>query len=155
FVTSTVTTVGYGDITVKDASSATKIVGMFLMFTGAAFVAVLFGLFTGWVVDRRLAVLSGRVAARGSGHVVVIGAGNVGYRVADALGKRQQRIVVIDRQLGRNGAALRAQGHHVIVADGVAETTLKLAGVERAGVVLALTDADSVNLEIVVKMRQL
>jgi len=155
FVSSTVTTVGYGDISLQGASMPTKMVGMFLMFAGAAFVAVFFALFTGWVIDRRLEVLRGRVAVRASGHVVIVGAGNVGYRVATALAERQLRVVIIEREIGRNGASLRAQGHHVIIADGAAEASLKLAGAERAAVVLALTDADAINLEIVVKMRRL
>ena len=155
FVTSTITTVGYGDITLRSASIPTKIVGMFLMFSGAAFVAVLFALFTGWVVDRRGDVLRGRVAVHGSGHIVVIGAGNVGFRVATALAERRLRVVIIERDAGRNAATLRAHGHHVIISDGVAEATLTLAGVPRARVVLALTDSDSTNLEIVVKLRHL
>ena len=48
FVTSTVTTVGYGDISLRDAPALAKLFDMFLMFAGAGFVAVLFALFTGW-----------------------------------------------------------------------------------------------------------
>ena len=42
FVSTTVTTVGYGDISLRHASATAKIFDMFLMFAGAAFVAVLF-----------------------------------------------------------------------------------------------------------------
>src|SRR5437867_10120113 len=49
FVFTTITTVGYGDIALRDAPDAVKIAGIALMFSGAAFLAVLFGLFTDWV----------------------------------------------------------------------------------------------------------
>ena len=54
FVWTTVTTVGYGDIALRERSALVKIAGMILMFSGAAFLAILFGLFTDWVVGRRL-----------------------------------------------------------------------------------------------------
>ena len=91
FVVSTITTVGYGDIALRDASSVTKIVGMLLMFGGAAFMASLFALLTAWVVTRRLEVLSGRVRVRYRGHVVIAGGGNVGIRTAESWRGRAAR----------------------------------------------------------------
>ena len=155
FVSSTVTTVGYGDISLRDAAPHAKVAGMFLMFAGAAFVGVLFALFTGWIVDRRLDVLRGRVPELGRGHIVVIGAGNVGFRVASALVERRLRIVVVERDAGRHTSRLRSLGHHVIVGDGASEAMLKLAGVPRAGAVVALTDCDATNLEVLITMRRI
>src|SRR5207249_960922 len=97
FVWSTVTTVGYGDIAVREASPTVKIVDMALMFVGAGFIAVLFGLFTDWVVKRRLEIAAGRVRVRASGHIVIAGGGNVGFRVADRLREAGRRVVVIER----------------------------------------------------------
>jgi Trk K+ transport system NAD-binding subunit len=154
FVASTVTTVGYGDISLREATHAAKLVGMFLMFTGTAFVAVFFGLFTGWVVDKRLDALHGRIPVRGSGHVVIGGAGNVGYRVAGLLSARGYRVVVVERDAAnRNVAALRSDGHHVIVADLSIDETWSLARIETAAAVLALTDSDATNLKIVLKIQ--
>jgi voltage-gated potassium channel len=50
--------------------------------------------------------------------------------------------------------ALRAEGHHVIIADASLDDTLTLAGVDRALAVLALTDADAVNLSIALAVRE-
>jgi len=154
FVWTTVMTVGYGDISLRDTSDGAKIVGMLLMLAGAAFVATLFAFLTGWVVTRRLDVLRGRVRVRGEGHAVIAGAGNLGFRVAGLLAARGQRVVIIERNDDtRNLAALRADGHHVIVADATSEEILDLAGVDRAGAVLALTDSDAVNLQIALTLR--
>lgn len=149
FVWTTVFTVGYGDITPRQASDVTKVLGMLLMLAGAAFVAIFYALLSGWVVSRRLDVLRGRVPVRGRGHVVIVGAGNVGLRVAELLAEHGHRIVVVDADsTSRNLSRLRAAGHHVIVADATTEDTLRLAGAERAAVVLALTDADATNLHV-------
>ena len=100
FVSTTVTTVGYGDIALRDASTSVKLVGIVLMFTGAAFIALLFGLFTDWVVGRRLEMVAGRVRVRGSGHIVIAGAGNIGVRVADRL--RETRLPCGDHRTARD-----------------------------------------------------
>jgi voltage-gated potassium channel Kch len=154
FVWTTVMTVGYGDISLKDSSDGAKVVGMLLMLAGAAFVATLFAFLTGWVVTRRLDVLHGRVRVRGHGHTVIAGAGNLGFRVASLVAAQGRRVVVIERNHdGRNVAALRAGGHQVILADAANEHVLALAGVERAGAILALTDSDAVNLQIALMLR--
>ncbi len=154
FVISTVTTVGYGDIALKDASSGAKIVGMLLMFGGAAFMASLFALLTAWVVTRRLEVLSGRVRVRHRNHVVIAGGGNVGIRTAEILGSQGRKIVVIESAgESRTVSVLRAAGHHVIVADATREGILELAGLDRAAAVVALTDSDAVNLHISLLVR--
>jgi len=149
FVWTTVFTVGYGDITPRQVSDVTKVLGMLLMLAGAAFVAIFYALLSGWVVSRRLDVLRGHVPVRGRGHVVIVGAGNVGLRVAELLAEHGHRIVVVDADsTSRNLSRLRAAGHHVIVADAMTEDTLRLAGAERAAAVLALTDADATNLHV-------
>jgi voltage-gated potassium channel Kch len=154
FVWTTVMTVGYGDISLREASDLAKIVGMLLMLAGAAFVATLFAFLTGWVVTRRLEVLHGRVRVRGQGHLVIAGAGNMGFRVASLLVAQGRRVVIIERNPdSRNLSALRADGHHVILADATEETILDLAGIERAGAVLLLTDSDAVNLQIALVLR--
>jgi len=154
FVVSTITTVGYGDIALRDASTGTKIVGMLLMFGGAAFMASLFALLTAWVVTRRLEVLSGKVRVRHRGHVVIAGGGNVGIRTAEILGSQGRKVVVIESDgESRTVGVLRAAGHHVIVEDATREGILDLAGLDRAAAVVALTDSDAVNLHISLLVR--
>jgi Trk K+ transport system NAD-binding subunit/multidrug transporter EmrE-like cation transporter len=155
FVWTTVTTVGYGDIALRDASDAAKLVGMVVMFAGAAFIAALHALYTGRIVSRRLEAVLGRTPVRGRDHFVVAGGGNVGYRVARLLAGRGHRVVVVERDgQRRNVSALRAAGHHVIVGDASVDETLALARVDTAGTVLALTDADGTNLHVALAVRR-
>jgi Trk K+ transport system NAD-binding subunit len=154
FVWTTIFTVGYGDISLREASDTAKIGGMGLMLTGAALVAVLYALLAGWVVGRRLDVLRGRVPAHGAGHIIVVGAGNVGFRVARTLAEKGQRVVVVERDgENRHIGDLRSVGHHVIVANAVSDETLDLAGLETAGALLALTEVDATNLHIALAVR--
>jgi len=154
FVSTTVTTVGYGDIALRDASTWVKLVGIVMMFAGAAFIALLFGLFTDWVVSRRLDIVAGRVRVRGSGHIVIAGGGNIGVRVADRLRESDRRVVIIERNAdNKNIEALRANGHHVILADAAQDATLGLAKVEDSAAMLCLTDSDAVNFQIALLIR--
>lgn len=154
FVWTTVMTVGYGDIALKDASDGAKLYGMALMLGGAAFIAVLFALFSDFVLARRLDVLRGRVAERGAGHVIIAGAGNIGFRVCGLLADSARRLVVIERSTpNRNAERLAASGLHVISADATSEDTLELAALRSAALVMALTDSDAVNLQLALQAR--
>lgn len=154
FVWTTVMTVGYGDIALKDASDGVKLYGMALMLAGAGFIAVLFALLSDWVLGRRLDVLRGRTRVRASGHVLIAGAGNVALRITELLAGSGRQMVILERDAGcRNVAALSAAGHHVVIADAASEDMLELAGLDAAGLVLALTDVDAVNLQIALHAR--
>ena len=84
----------------------------------------------------------------------MVGAGNLGYRVASLLAARGQRVVIIERDAeNRNLTALRAAGHHVIVDDATRDAIQELAGMGRAREILALTDSDAVNLHIAMGLR--
>ena len=154
FVWTTVMTVGYGDISLKDASDHVKFAGMALMLLGAGFMAILFASLTAWVVEWRERIAHGRVRVRGTGHIVLVGGGNTGFRVAERLREIKHRVVVIESDpQGRRLEALRRAGHHVIVADATADSVLDLAGVGRAAGVMALTDSDAVNLHVALLVR--
>jgi voltage-gated potassium channel Kch len=155
FVWTTVMTVGYGDIALKDASDGAKLYGMVLMLAGASFIAILFAILSDWVLSRRLDMLHGRTAERGHGHLIVVGAGNIGFRACQRLTSLARRLVVIERDMGsRNATMLAASAHHVIFADATQEETLELAGLHAAALVLALTDSDAVNLQVALAARR-
>jgi Trk K+ transport system NAD-binding subunit len=154
FVVETITNTGYGDFPIRAAGTTAKIVAILLMIGGAGLLALVYALITGWFIARRLAVLQGRLPERGRNHAVIAGAGNVGFRVAQLLSAAGRRVVVLERQAdSRNVFALRAEGHHVIVADAGLDESLDLAAVDRASVVLALTDSDAINLKVALAVR--
>lgn len=113
-------------------------------------------LLSDWVLSRRLDVLNGRIRVRNRNHVVIAGAGNLGLRIAGLLAADGKRLVIIENKAeNHNVAALRDAGHHVIIADATYRDTLALAGVDKAALVLAVTDIDAVNLQIALHAREM
>jgi len=87
FVGTTVTTVGYGDITPLKASPALKLYAVLLMLFGSATLATLTSILTAFVVTERFEKLLGRRRVPSEGHVVVVGLGNVGNRTLAGLAR--------------------------------------------------------------------
>lgn len=148
FVVTTVTTTGYGDITPKDASTWLKLYTCLMMVLGSATVAVLYSIVTDYVVTARLQQLVGRQDVPDSGHVIVAGLGDVGYRVVEELHRMGSKVVVID--LDGTGKYVGTIRNHipVIVGDARDQETLRRAGAARAIAVIAATGDDAVNLSI-------
>ena len=149
-------TFGYGDISLRDAPAGVKLFGMALMLAGASFIVVLFALLSDWVLSRRLDMLYGRTRERGSGHVIIVGAGNIGLSVAELLAADGKRLVIIERRAdSRNIAALRLAGHHPIIVDATRRETLELAALERAALIVTVTEVDAINLQIALHAREM
>ena len=155
FVVESITNTGFGDVPMRAAGTASRVLTIALMIGGAGLLGLVYALITGWFVARRLDVLQGRIQERGSDHVVIAGAGNVGFRVAQLLAAAGRKVVVIEREGDSvNAAQLRAEGHHVIVGDAGHDGSLELAAVDRASVVMALTDSDAVNVRMALATRK-
>lgn len=89
--------------------------------------------------------------------VVIIGAGNVGLAVAQALESRTERIraKVIERDRTRAEiAADRLERTIVLNGDGLSAELLEEAAVPRADAVLAVTDDDKTNILAAVRAKQ-
>lgn len=88
--------------------------------------------------------------------VVVIGAGNVGLSVARVLESQRERVrvKVIERDRSRAERAADALERTIVLhGDGMESEILAEAGIERADVVLAVTDDDKVNLLVSVRAK--
>jgi hypothetical protein len=156
FVGQTVTTVGYGDVPVRDAPTFTKLAAVALMFGGTALSTLAFALLTEWLLERRIHVLEGRTGVDWSDHAIVGGGGNVGYRVASLLRRRGVRVVIIERDGdARHVLGARADGDHVIIADALSDGILELANVAQAAALVAVTNSDSVNLHVAIASKAL
>lgn len=101
------------------------------------------------LVTSRLAALTGGVRGRPRHHVVVCGLGRIGTSVVARLVARGVAVVAIERD--ENGLGVRRARQlkvPVVIAEGTDSAALETAGLERADVLLALTDNDAANLEI-------
>ncbi|WP_081951867.1 NAD-binding protein [Kitasatospora phosalacinea] len=124
-----------------------------ITFCGITFVPVA----TAIVVE---ALASGRrgvprpPGARTRDHVIVVGLGNVGTRVAALVRATGLPVVCLERDPQARGiAAARALGIPVLIGEGPLEAQLKQARVKHARAVVAVTSDDAANLEAALEAR--
>jgi Trk K+ transport system NAD-binding subunit len=90
------------------------------------------------------------------GHVVIVGLGNVGTRVATLMHGMGIPVVCIERDTEARGiAAARGMDMSVLVGDAPLEVQLRRARVHASRAVLALTGDDAANLEAALEARAL
>jgi Trk K+ transport system NAD-binding subunit len=149
FTVETVTTVGYGDYSFRGEPAWLVVFAVLLMMTGALFVAVFFALVTNMLVSRRIEESLGlqKITAL-RGHILVIGLGTVGVRVARRLHDAGRDVVVIEKdERNRHLAQVRALGVPVMTADATLPEVLASARLAAASAVAVLTSDDLANLE--------
>jgi voltage-gated potassium channel Kch len=141
--------------TITDSQAAANGPGWFkLVSTITALTAVLLvAVFTAALVRRlsrpRLTTLVGRRSAPGRRHVVVVGLGQVGFRLAQALGERAVPVLAVERDVSAPCVRMaRRAGIPVAIADAEDRETLELVGVPRAAVIAAVTSDDLVNVAV-------
>lgn len=89
-------------------------------------------------------------------HVIVLGAGHVGLRVVRVLAEMDLDVVVLDNTLDEEKKFVLGElGVPVILGDGRNPMTLEKAGIRFAEAFVACTGDDHVNLETIMRVRQL
>jgi Trk K+ transport system NAD-binding subunit len=149
FSVETITTVGYGDFTFRHQDPWLMAGAILLMLLGALFVAVFFALLTNVLVSRRIEESLGRRRIIGrSGHILVIGLGNVGLRVVQRLLAEGADVVVVEKsEDNRHLQQVRGLGVPVVIADATQPEVLESVSLSGAAAVAVLTSDDLANLE--------
>jgi Trk K+ transport system NAD-binding subunit len=155
FTVETITTVGYGDFSFRGQAPWLTVGGIALMMAGATFVAVFFALLTNIIVSRRIEESLGRQRVTGlSGHVLVIGLGSVGMRVAEQLAAAGSELVVVEKsENNRRLGQARSLGVPVVIADATLPQVLESVSLASASAVAVLTSDDLANLETGLALR--
>ena len=78
--------------------------------------------------------------------VVLVGAGEVGFRIAKRLAQDGKEVVVVDLDPERLSEIQDAMDVQTVTGSGSSPSVLQEAGVEGAGYFLAVTDRDEINL---------
>ncbi len=156
FVVTLMATVGFGDISLKESSTLSKIIGILLMAASVTNTAILFALVTDSLLRQRLALAFGRRRVKESEHIIVVGIGSVGFGVVEELMRRGEKVVVVDTDPnGRYMPAIYAKRLRTIIGDARFERTLRDAGLLKAKAMLSVTSDDLTNLEIALNARSL
>ncbi|HSL44209.1 MAG TPA: NAD-binding protein [Anaerolineales bacterium] len=96
------------------------------------------------------------VASTMNNHIVLIGLGHLGYRVAQRLHEMGENIVVVELNLGTHTtAAARDMGIPVIHADARHPGALEGANIKDARTIILASQDDAMNLQIALKARSL
>jgi Trk K+ transport system NAD-binding subunit len=129
--------------------------GWFKLVSTADTIAALLlvAVFTAALVRRlsrpRLTALFGARAAPRRGHVLLVGFGQVGFRLAQRLRERGVPVLAVERDPDAPCLRLaRGAGIPVAIGRGEDRATLELLGIRRCSVVAAVTSADLVNVEV-------
>jgi len=149
FVTTTMTTVGYGDISLADQALYLQAAGMVLMVSGVVIANLAIAFVAAALIRAQWNSLQGLRPIRDAGHVVVFGAGRVGTRVVDFLCELGAIVTVVEVTPSPELVA-RARARHIslLTGNGALDETLELSNVRAARAAVVVTDGDATNLEI-------
>ena len=96
------------------------------------------------------------VASMMNNHVILIGLGHLGYRVARNLHQMGHEVAAIELNPSANlVASVKEIGIPVIQDDASRETALEAAGIRKAQSIILCTQNDSLNLQVALKARRI
>ena len=127
-----------------------------LRVVGAALTAAFTAIVTNYLLRARLGGALEVHRIPDSGHIIVCGLGNVGFRVVQELHRQGERVVAIERT--RDSPFIptaRRLGVAVIIGDATVAEVLRQAHADQAKAVVAATSNELINLETALLARDL
>ena len=118
------------------------------MIAGVGLVAIVFSLLTDPIVSARVEQALGRRKTALTDHIVVVGLGDVGTRVAEELHRAGEAVVAIERDPDHESVPMLKDRIQVIIADAKRESAMQQANLARARAVIVTTTDDVVSLRI-------
>ncbi len=154
FVVETMTTTGYGDITPRAAGGIGEVAAMLLMLAGIAFSGIFIAILSSRFTQAQFIATQGLRRVHRRDHVIVCGAGNVGSRVIGFLQRLERQVVVIEVN-PKPEVVEKARGREfdLLTGDASHDTTLDLCNLQEAAALIALTNSDTMNLEVALGAR--
>lgn len=145
------------DIENAAGNTALRLYAIFLSLVGAAIVAVVYAFITDALIRSRLLQTLGRRTVPGGihDHVIVVGLGSIGYRVALGIAQRGVPVVAVEvSDDGRFVSPTRAAGIPVFIGDARHPEVLDELRLGSARAIVAATADDLVNLSVALNARK-
>ena len=154
FTVTTITTIGYGDITLVNAPWYLKTYGIVLELLGAVVMAIFFAVITDTLVGARLRQALGGLHRDVDDHIVVCGLGNMGHRIVEQIHEHRVQVVAMElNEQAKALAAIRRLGIPVLIGDAREVVNLQSLRLETARSLVVATEDDMTNLEIALTAR--
>ena len=154
FVITTMTTTGYGDVTPDRNNPADIIAAMLLMLAGITLTGLFIAFGASLLTRVYWVTMQGLRPVHRRGHIVVCGGGSIGSGVIDLLLAQDKRLVVIELNPDTTIVeSAREQQFDLLTGDASRDATLDLCNLGAAHSLIALTNVDTLNLEIALGAR--
>jgi len=154
FVVVAVTTTGFGDINLLEEPWALKLYGTLMILAGATGVGILFTLIAEYFITARIESLLGRRDIDVRDHIIVVGLGRFGYRVAQALRALGEGVVAVEREGGSENVEAARRQMPVAIGSASRGEVLRQVGVQRAKALIAVTDDPMLNVTVALQARE-
>lgn len=155
FVVTTISTTGYGDFNLQGSASWLKLFGCFIMLCGAALMATVFSVVTDLLLRKRFRHLMETPPEADGPHIVLVGHGSIGQRVAEVLLHAGVPVVILTPATRDQPDRTEATPYPMITADPRSDSALTRAGIATATAVVAVTEDDIMNLGVALQARRL
>ena len=148
FVVTIMATVGFGDFNLRESVWWLKLYGCGLMISGVILVAIFSGMVLDYLVSLRVDTALGRKPSGLQDHIVVVGLGDVGKRVAEELTRLNEPVVAIQKNVEDENLSKILDKMTVIIGDAQRESLLRLANIEHARALIVATSSDLESIRI-------
>lgn len=151
-----ITGAGGNESVAEKSPTLLKVFTMVVMVVGAGVVGIFYALLNDFILGSRLRRFWDVASIPYKNHYIICGLGGLGVKIAQQLLMQGHDVVVIERDAENRFLSMaRSQQIPVIVADASFPLTLKMANIEKANALLAVTQDDMVNLEVALTAKEL
>lgn len=153
-VIQTMTNTGFDDRVVRAHGPGAEIVAISLMLSGLTLSGLFIAIVASRLTQAQFILSQGLRHIERSGHIIVCGAGQVGSQVIEYLLELDRQVIAIDVRPTDAMVELSRRGEiDLLTGDATAEKTLELCSLEHAAALVALTESDTMNLEVALGAR--
>jgi len=155
FTVTTMVTIGDANVNMGPAPPWLKLYQCLVMLNGGALLGVSFSYLASLATAERLEVTMARQAERMRGHIIVVGLGNVGYRVTQAMADLGMDMVVVDLAPPPQFFDSISRRAPVITGDARMSDFLNRIAITEAQALIACTSNDVANVETCLHARRM